>query len=157
MIQGETLKLSVSHAGAVALEFRFGGASTQTIPAVANGNIWSISVPTGSWAAGDYRWQAWATSSDGIAVVASDHFNIIAPLGVGDSRTSAAKMVEMIEAMMAGNASEGVKSYSINNRTLDRYSIPELLQLLSYWRMRLSMENRKTRGQHRGPNIEVRI
>ncbi len=157
MIRGETLKLSVSCTGATALEFRFGGASAQTVAATASGTVWSISAPTLAWAAGNYRWQAWATGPDGIAVVATDHFQIEEALGVGDSRTSAAKMVEMIEAMMAGNASEGVKSYSINNRTLERYSMAELLQLLSYWRMRLAQENRKTKGLFRGPNIEVRI
>jgi hypothetical protein len=67
-------------------------------------------------------------------------------------------MVEMIEAMMAGNASEGIKSYTINNRSLERYSVEELMTLLSYWRGRLLLERRREKGlSSRGPRIEIRF
>lgn len=47
-----------------------------------------------------------------------------------------ADVVLKLEAMLAGNASDGVKSYAIGGRTLERYSVTELLALLEYWRRR---------------------
>lgn len=46
------------------------------------------------------------------------------------------EVVAKLEAMIAGNADTGVKSYTIAGRTLERYSVAELLQLLEYWRRR---------------------
>jgi hypothetical protein len=48
-------------------------------------------------------------------------------------RTSARKIVRLIDAMIAGRATDGVKGYQINNRRLDRYSIAELLELRKYY------------------------
>ena len=158
MIQGETLKLSVTASDASAVEFRIGGASTHAAAATYDAGLWTASLSTAAWAVGNYRWQAWTTHPDGITVVASREFIITAPLAVGDLRSSARKMVEMIEAMMAGNASEGVKQYKINNRELERYGVGELIQLLSYWKNRLAIEGRKERGASTlGPRIEVRF
>ena len=79
-------------------------------------------------------------------------------LGVGDERTTARTIVENIEAMMKGNATEGVRRYKINNRELERYSVAELMQLLSYWRHRMMQEERKDRGNFGlGPRIAVRF
>lgn len=52
------------------------------------------------------------------------------------SPVNPADVVLKIEAMLAGNASDGVKSYAIAGRTLERYSVNELLALLEYWRRR---------------------
>ena len=159
MIKGETLKLCVTVSDASAVEFRFGGGETHTAPATQSGSDWSILVDTSAWTAGIYRWQAWVIFTDGSKrVVRSENFELSDDLAVGDVRSIAAKMVEMIQAMMAGNASEGVKSYKINNRELERYSVDELLTLLRYWRSRLSEELRKGKGKHGlGPRIEVTI
>ncbi|RRJ96844.1 hypothetical protein Ga0100231_024055 [Opitutaceae bacterium TAV4] len=43
------------------------------------------------------------------------------------------EIIRRIDAMMAGRAEDGVKSYQINNRRLDRYSITELLELRRYY------------------------
>ena len=155
MIKGETLKLSVTVADASAVEFRFGGPQTRTVTTTKNGDTFTGSESTSAWNAGVYAWQAWATLTDGtVVVVDSGELDIDDALAVGDVRTSARKMVEMIEAMMAGNASEGVRRYKINNRELERYSVAELLQLLSYWRERAAREKR---GGGLGPRISVRF
>lgn len=159
MIKGETLKLSVTAANTTAVEYRFGGASTKSIAAVKDGNDFSISVTTADWVPGIYAWQAWATDTDGvICVVQHGNFDLADVLGVGDVRTSARKMVEMIETMMAGNAAEGVRRYRINNRELERYSVGELMQLLSYWKAQVKKEERAAAGMSTlGPRISVRF
>ena len=79
-------------------------------------------------------------------------------LAVGDIRSTARQIVEKIEAMIAGNAGEGVRRYKINNRELERYSVAELLQLLSYWKAQVRIEERKELGKSAlGPRIAVRF
>lgn len=155
MIKGETLKLFVTASTATAVEFRFGGPETRTVAATQSGSEWSISTATTAWTAGVYRWQAWATEADAsVAVIAEGTFDLEAPLAVGDVRDPARKVVENIEAMIAGNASQGVRSYKINNRELERYSISELLSLLSYWKA----QARRERGNGGlGPRISLRF
>jgi hypothetical protein len=159
MTKGETLNLSVTAGDAATVEFRFGGASLRSVAATSTGDAWSISESTAAWDAGEYAWQAWATlSNSSVRVIASGAFTLDSPLAVGDVRTTAQRVVEMIEAMIQGNAGEGVKRYKINNRELERYSVPELLQLLSYWRQRAAVERRRKNGlSSLGPRIEIRF
>lgn len=159
MIKGETLQLTVTDANAVSVEFRLGGPQAVTVTATKNGTEFSISHDTASNLAGTYRWQAWATYSGNIKrVIATDTIDIEDTLGVGDIRSNARRIVEMIESMIAGNAGEGVKRYKINNRELERYSVAELLQLLSYWKNRVLIEGRREKGSNAlGPRIAVRF
>ncbi len=159
MHKGETLKLTVTDAEASAVEFRFGGASTKTETATAENGDWSIAAATAAWNSGHYAWQAWATYPDtSVRVIAYGSFDLEAALGVGEVRTTARQMVEMIEAQMKGNAPEAVRRYRINNRELERYSVAELLSLLSYWKGQLKLEERKEKGLSTlGPRIAVRF
>jgi hypothetical protein len=159
MIQGETLQLSITIENASQVVFRFGGAESKSITASKIGDVFSISESTASWMSGSYAWQAWATSNDGVvSVQGRGNISLESPLAVGDIRTSARKMVEMIEAMMAGNASEGVRRYKINNRELERYSVDELLKLLSFWKSRQLKEDRLQAGRSSlGNRISVRF
>ena len=67
------------------------------------------------------------------------------------TRPNPAEVVAKIEAMLAGNASDGVKSYTISSpggvgqRTLERYSVTELLQLLEYWKRQAAKVANPTR------------
>lgn len=155
MTKGETLKLSVSDANAVSVDFAFGGVQARSIAATKSGTDFSITADTTSWQAGTYAWQAWATDAEGCrSIIATGTLDLADALGVGDVRSQARKMVDMIESMMAGNASEGVRRYRINNRELERYSVAELMQLLSYWRERAKRERR---DGGLGPRISVRF
>lgn len=155
MTKGETLKLSVTDAEAASVEFRFGGASTRTVAATKSGTEFTASADTAAWTAGVYAWQAWATYADASkAIIASGEFDLLDVLGVGDVRSQARKIVEMIDEQMAGNASEAVRRYKINNRELERYSVGELLQLRSFWQAKVLKESR---GSGLGPRIAVRF
>lgn len=159
MIKGETLKLEVTNADTTAVEFRFGGPQTHNISATKDGDKFTASQSTAEWTAGAYRWQTWATFTDGsVSVISEGSLDLDAALGVGDVRLPARKIVEMIESMMEGNAGEGVRRYKINNRELERYSVGELLQLLSYWRERMQREEKAGNGcKSLGPRISVRF
>jgi hypothetical protein len=159
MIKGETLKLEVTNADTTAVEFRFGGPETRTVTATKDGDTFKASASTSAWVAGLYRWQTWATLTDGsVQVISQGSLEIEDALAVGDARLPARKMVEMIESMMAGNAGEGVRRYKINNRELERYSVGELLQLLNYWRERMRREEKAGNGCNElGPRISVRF
>ena len=159
MTKGETLKLAVQDSEASAVEFRFGGPQTKTVAAAGDGSEWTISEATTEWTPGSYAWQAWATYDDGsVSVTGSGRFDLAAPLAVGDIRTTARKIVEMIEAMIAGNAPEGVRRYRINNRELERYSVAELLQLLNYWKAQVKREERAEQGRAAlGGRIAIRF
>lgn len=159
MIKGETLKLSVTCSDATAVEFRFGGPEARTVAGTKSGSDFTIATSTAAWIAGVYRWQAWATLTDGsIKVLTSGGLDLEDALAEGDVRLPARKIVEMIEGMIAGNAEKGVRRYKINNRELERYSVGELMQLLSYWRERMRREEKAGFGTTGlGPRISLRF
>ncbi len=159
MIKGETLSIQVEDAEATAVEFRLGGPQTRTINATAEGSTWTGTELTAEWAAGFYEWQAWATFEGGrVAVISRGNFKLEDALGIGDRRSTAQRNIEAIQTMLEGNAGEGVRRYRINNRELERYSVSELLQLLSYWKAELKREERAEAGRSTlGPRIAVRF
>jgi hypothetical protein len=159
MIKGETLAIQVDDAEATAVEFRLGGPQTLVLTATAEGSMWKASASTAEWTAGFYAWQAWATYADGtVSVISRGDFNLSAALGVGDVRSQARKNLEAIQAMLAGNLSEGVRRYRINNRELERYSVAELLSLESRYKAELKREERTEAGRSTlGPRIAFRF
>jgi hypothetical protein len=159
MIKGETLKIQVTDALATAVEFRFGGPQTRTITGTKSGDDWTGTQSTSAWTAGFYEWQAWATYADAsVAVIDRGNFPLEDSLAVGDRRSVAKQNIDAINSMLTGNAAEGVRRYKINNRELERYSVAELLQLLSYWKAELKKEERAEAGRSTlGPRIAVRF
>lgn len=159
MIKGETLKIQVTDSLATAVEFRFGGAQVRTINGTKTGDDWTGAQSTTGWTAGFYEWQAWATYADAsVAVIDRGNFMLEDALAVGDRRSIAQQNIDAINGMLTGNAAEGVRRYKINNRELERYSVAELLQLLSYWKAELKKEERTEAGRSTlGPRIAVRF
>ncbi len=159
MIKGETLKIQVDDSAAVSVEFRLGGPQTKTITGEKSGSTWTGEELTAEWAPGFYEWQAWASYDDGfMQVISRGNFKLEDSLGIGDRRSTARRNIEAIQSMLEGNAGEGVRRYRINNRELERYSVSELLQLLSYWKAELKREERAEAGRSTlGPSIAVRF
>ena len=159
MIKGETLKIQVTDAEATAVVIKLGGPETKALTATADGSEWTATSSTSAWAPGFYEWQAWANFSDGTAsVISRGNFNLEDTLGIGDRRSTARRNIEAIQTMLEGNAAEGVRSYKINNRELERYSVAELLQLLNHWKAELKRDERAESGRSTlGPRIAVRF
>jgi hypothetical protein len=165
IVKGTTLKLKFS-VSADSVTVYVAGVSKFSGNAVLTDGSFVFIYDTSNLAVGDYSWEAFAVK-DGIKThLLRSGFRILeslsnAPLTNYDTlvdKSHNEKMVEMIEAMLAGNASAGVKSYQINNRRLDRYGIDELLKLLNYYKNDLAKEKRRKMGKSvLGPRIEFRI
>jgi hypothetical protein len=159
---GESFKIEETDPDALSVQVIFAGPSHKTVNATLINSLWTAKADTTSWALGTYVFEVWSTYADSSkAVIGRGSIEIrgaLADLPTGSVVSAAAQMVANIEAMMAGNAADGVRRYKINNRELERYSAGELMQLLNYWRQRLAREQRKARGVSiLGPRIEVRF
>lgn len=159
LTQGETLTLQQTVTDATAVEVRLGGASTGTHSMTAVGSCWSVNIDTVAMEPGEYVAQIWATFPGNVKrIVSTEEFGLRAALKAGDMRTNARKALDMIEAMLSGQAKEGVRRYRINNRELERYSVAELLQLRSHYVAEVQKENRRNKGMTGlGPRIAVRF
>ena len=160
LISGETFRAEYQ-TPAQSVTIRFAGPSSHTATLTQTGNVWKAAVQTEGWPAGLYWFDVQAQDAEGNKwTLSRDRLELKPSLSnlPEDSRTDAERMVEMIEAMMAGNASAGVRRYKINNRELERYGVDELLKLLTFWRNRLAKERRKGRGESPlGPDIRFRF
>lgn len=161
IISGETFRDEFNVA-AQTLTARFKGPVQHEVAGtIVTGTTWSVSIQTQGWPPGAYIYEVMAEDALGNKwVVIRDRMTVEASLSdlPSDFETPSERMVRMIEAMISGNATAGVRRYKINNRELERYSIDELLKLLAYWKNRLAGERRKARGQNPlGPPIRVRF
>lgn len=78
----------------------------------------------------------------------------------GDTRSHAAKMVDMIQAVLEGRASKSVQEYKIADREMKYIPIPELIVLLDKYKALLAAENRANsvnKGARLGRKIQVRF
>jgi hypothetical protein len=162
LTSGESFKIEITASDAASVQVEFAGPSHQTVSAVQGAPGWVATVTTTGWALGTYIYNVWATYADTTrSVIQRGSIEITAALAnlpIGSIVSTSAQMVANIEAMLAGNATEGVRRYKINNRELERYSVGELMQLLTYWKQRLAREQRRARGESiLGPRIEVRF
>ncbi|MCE2693978.1 MAG: hypothetical protein LW645_06880 [Verrucomicrobiaceae bacterium] len=159
LTKGETLTIIETVADATAVELRYGGPKTGTASMTASGNEWTVNLDTASLNAGEYAAEVWATFTGNVKRIVTRHsFTIRAALAAGDIRSQARKSLEAIDAMLAGQAVEGVRRYKINNRELERYSVAELLQIRSHFAAEVQREERKNKGiAGLGPRIAVRF
>lgn len=59
---------------------------------------------------------------------------------VDTTKSTNEKMIEIIESALEGRIKQEYKSYTINNRTIEKYSPKELLDLLKYYKGQLYKE-----------------
>lgn len=148
LISGDTLNFSISVADYPAsasweLKYRL-VPRTAANPAITITSVADTTTPadhrvqvaastTATWAADNYTWHSYATkalesySVDRGQLVVSPNPRTVAT-GY-DGRSAAVVGLEAVRAVLRGTASAGILSYSIAGRTLQRYSMTELLQL----------------------------
>jgi len=89
---------------------------------------------TAGWTAGTYSWFAYVekgTEQYKVAhgqVILTPDPRVVATL---DSRSAARIALDNVRAVISGNASAGILSYTIAGRSLERYSMADLLKLES--------------------------
>ena len=162
LTKGENLKISYENASASSFTVYVRGAGSFDLNGALNAvNVWEATGDTSSLAAGEYMLEAWAEINGENLVVARERFTLQATLqdqtADVDFRSNAEKIVEAIEGFLASNGAT-YKRYQINNRELERYSIAELLKLLTHYKAIAANQKRKEQGKSVfGPGIEVRI
>lgn len=165
LVKGETFKLDLDLV-ADSVTVTVAGPTKVSGTATPDGGVFKYRLDTSGLQVGLYAYEVFAVKDGETSHVLRDTFMLGESLSSAPSsnydatsdQPKAAQMVEMIQACIAGNASEGVKSYQINGRSLERYSIAELLELLNYYKNEAAMEARKLKGRSvLGPRIEFRI
>jgi hypothetical protein len=95
-------------------------------------------VVTSAWVPGSYWYAVRATDGSDVASLDEGSLKIAADLAVAaqgfDGRSHAQRVVDSIEAVLEGRASLDQESYSINNRSLSRTPISDLLKLRDRYR-----------------------
>lgn len=120
-----------------------------TINAVPEGSGYRVQVGqsvTAGWASGDYVWSS-AVSKAGERYTVGQGSLVIAPdptvLAPGfDGRSQAEKSLADAEtALSTFKSTQGrVKKYTIGQRSMEFESAAEILQIISFWRLRVSSE-----------------
>jgi hypothetical protein len=125
------------------------GPASLDLVASADGTSWATTLTAAASAAlvaGTYAWAAYVRKAAERLTVGTGQIVITADLaaisGVYDTRTAAQRALAACEAAMATfNATGGkVKKYDIAGRAMEFQGIAELMQLHSFWRLKVASE-----------------
>lgn len=123
--------------------------------ASASGDQHLTSVPaatTAAWVPGVYTWVSWVTRGSDVRDIATGETTLLpnprTATGGLDLRSDAQQALDNVRAMLRGLASAGQRSYTINGRSLERYSMPELMQLESKLAGDVRREQQVTTGRN---------
>lgn len=113
-----------------------GTAFTITSSASGDDHVTTVAAATtAGWSAGVCTWVQWVEKSGEVVSIGNGKITFLpdprtatAPI---DLRTAAQIGLDNVRAVLRGTASQGVRGYSIAGRSLDRYSIQELIALES--------------------------
>jgi len=118
------------------------------------------SVDSAGFTPGHYFWQLeiTQTSTGNRVVVDRGEFDAIADLDVNqaDPRSHAEIMLTKIRSLLQGKADSDVSSYSIQGRSLTKFSFQELVDAEVYYEAKVRQEKTK-RGIKNGTTIKVRF
>lgn len=153
-IAGDTVKWTREFAGYPAtdswvLTYVFQGPMKLEVTAAmapASGTGWAVTIPaasTASLTAGVYKWQAYVTKASERFVVASGVTTVqpnlaVAPAGSQESPNE--KMLAAIQAVLQGRALDGIESYSIAGRAVNKIPVAELLKLETHYLQKVHAE-----------------
>ena len=99
---------------------------------------------TSGWTPGVYHWQAYITrTSDSARVTVGEGTFEVVPnraLSTTDPRSHAKRMLDAIEALLEGKATDDVDEYSINGRSLKKIPVAELIKWRDLYRSEYKSE-----------------
>lgn len=159
--------LSDYPASAWTLTYYFRGAATLDKAASASGNEHLIELTpanTDTLTAGEYAWAAKVTDGTDVFTVATGQMTVLADLADAssgyESRPYVKRVLDAIEDLIEGKVSADAASYSIQGRSLTRYTFDELETLRDkykrLWNDYLKKEKRKL-GKDSKRKIKVRF
>jgi hypothetical protein len=123
---------------------------TFSVTSTADGDDHAVSVSSttsSSYTAGTYSWQSYATSSserhqvDAGTIILNPNFAD----GATDSRSHAKKVLDAIESVIEGRASEDAAAMSIAGRSITKMTLEELISTRSKYRAEYNRELRAER------------
>lgn len=109
---GAVVEVEAEAPSAVAVAFKLGASATASL------------------APGRWRWSLLAADAalDMREAIASGTFEVLAdPLASGDTRTAARRILDAIDATIAGKVTKDAQSYAIEGRTISRIPLPDLM------------------------------
>lgn len=132
-----------------------------SIQATADGDTHSVSVSattTAAYTAGTYDWVAQVSSGGEVydvdrgSLVLQPRYDQAANL---DDRTHAQKMLDAIEALLENRSTLDQQEYTINNRSLKRLTVEELMKWRDYYRAQVfaAKSNERRRNGYGGGRI----
>lgn len=135
--------------------FRGPGAGFDEV-ATADGDDYLVVVASATTAplvGGDWFWQGWIEKGAEKYLVASGQAKVTAALPASgstyDGRSSIKKILDAIDAMIQGKATQDQQEYQIGDRMLRRYPIGELVELRKTY-ANLYTQEQQTAGQAKG-------
>ncbi len=144
-----------------------GGSHKFTITATEADNIYYVEVAsstTASYSVGDYNWDAFITRTADSQRFRIDNGKTKIVLNLAntnaDTRSHAKKVLDAIEAVIEGRASQDQMSYSIAGRSLSRMSVDDLLKFRDRYRSEYMTEVKRLRiknKQDTGNTIKARF
>lgn len=106
-------------------------ASKITITSAASGDDHAVNVAaatSAAWVAGDYAWRAQVSKSGEVYTVGEGRMTVAPSFGAAtlDTRSSARKALEAVEAYLADPSNLTAAKYEIAGRSLDRFPLTDL-------------------------------
>lgn len=139
-ISGYTLGYTFRPAG--------GGPTPTNVVATVSGSEFRVAMAaavTSLMTAGRWTWQSYLTrTSDSARVGLGNGLVQVLPNLVtetGDTRSHARKMLDAIEAVMAGRATHDVASYTIGGRQINKISPDDLIKWRAYYQAQVAQED----------------
>ncbi len=125
-------------------------AQRYTFGATASGDehlVHVASSTTGAWAPARYAWRAKVSKAGDSFTVGEGQIEVAnAFASAADPRSSARRMLEAVEAVIEGRATDGVDEYTIAGRSIRVTPIPQLLALRSTLRVDVRREEAARRA-----------
>jgi hypothetical protein len=126
-----------------------------------NHEFHATAATTTGWAPGRYQYAIRASADGDVVTVEAGEVTIapdLASQGAGfDGRDHVRRVLDAVEAVIENRASIDQQSYQINNRSLQRTPLTELLQLRATYRNQLAQQKRARKGGGLGPRYKVRF
>lgn len=111
------------------------------------------------WAPGHYRYELRASDGVDVVTVETGETRIAPDLAAidqsHDGRDHVRKVLDAVEAVIENRATIDQQSYQINNRSLQRTPLAELMKLRAKYRAELSQKKRARSGRGLGPKYKV--
>ncbi|MBY6056770.1 hypothetical protein [Leisingera daeponensis] len=126
-----------------------------------NHELHALASATKDWLPGHYRYELRASSGGDVVAVETGEVRIAPDLSAQaagyDGRDHVRKVLDAIEAVIENRATIDQQSYQINNRSLQRTPLGELMKLRDRYRAELAAKKAARNGRRFGRTIKVRM